>query len=155
MNDYASLQLRVTLFERSVCKRIDNVKNADKTFPKWSRLDTSNSIPAVFPPAYANSIFNVNIDTVRETWDLYKELRFKVGDDAFKPFEGIRFNLTQSAPKFLADKLSIDDFFITLRTERAFIGQVYCQTDSIRTPEAYKEILKLTDIKVIFKIMLN
>ena len=55
--------------------------------------------------------------------------------------------MLQPIPEVLAQKMTMDDFYSTLRTERAYVGQVFNQTDAINTPEAYKEILKLVDIK--------
>ena len=146
MNNYAALEIKVTLFERAVCGRIDRVRQTDEEFPHWSRLDTSNAIPPVFPPP-PSKFFTKDVNVVRETFGLYQDLIVQAGNEDFKPFKGLKFNISQSIPPMLAKKISIDDIFLTLRTERAFIGQVFCQTDSIRTPEAYKEILKLTDIK--------
>ena len=151
LNNYAALELKVTLLDRRVCGSIDRVRQTDEEFPHWSRLDTSNSIPPVFPPP-TSKFFTKDVDVVRETFELYQTLIFQAGNEDFKPFAGLKFNISQSIPSFLAKKISIDDIFLSLRTERAFIGQVFCQTDSIRTPEAYKEILKITDIKGTAKI---
>ena len=50
----------------------------------------------------------------------------------------------------------MDDFYSTLRTERAYVGQVFNQNDAINTPEAYKEILKLVDIKgIVQRLMIK
>ena len=54
--------------------------------------------------------------------------------------------ILQAIPEVLAQKMTMDDFYSTLRTERAYLGQVFNQSDAINTPEAYKEILRLIDI---------
>ena len=146
LNQYAPLELKVTLFERRVARRIDDAGDTDKEFPKWSRLDTSNSIPNVFK-ADGKSLFTVKAKDVKTTMENFRNLNFPIGTDNFKPFEGMVFNLNQSVPRILVGKLALDDVYATLRTERAFMGQIFHNVDSIRTPEAYKEILKLIDLK--------
>lgn len=145
LNKYAPLELKVTLFERRVARRIDDAGETDEKFPKWSRLDTSNSIPNVFEEN-AKSLFKVKAADVKATMESYCELNFPIGTDNFRPFQGMVFRLNQSIPKILVGKVSLDNFYSSLRTERAFMGQIFHNTDSIRTPEAYKEILKLIDL---------
>ena len=145
VNKYASLDIKVTLFERRICNQIDKIPTVEQKFPKWSRLDTSNTVPAIAIPA--NTVFTVDVTKHKATVELYKKLKFSVGTDNFQPFEGMVLRLTQAVPEVLHGRLSLDNFYGTLRTERALMGQVNTQSDSVRTPEAYKEILKLVDIK--------
>ena len=58
----------------------------------------------------------------------------------------MNIRLLQPVPEVLEHKMTMGDFYSTLRTERAYVGQIFNQSDAINTPEAYKEILKLTDI---------
>ena len=129
-----------------MARRIDDAGETDTRFPKWSRLDTSNSIPNVFK-ANNKSLFTVKAEDVKTTMENYGDLHFPIGTDSFRPFQGMVFRLNQSIPKMLVGKVSLDNFYSNLRTERAFMGQIFHNTDSIRTPEAYKEILKLVDVK--------
>ena len=145
VHKYAALDIKVTLIERRVCSQIDRVPTVEREFPAWSRLDSTNMIPEVLIPT--NSIFGTEVSTVQAAVDLYKDLKFPLGRDHFQPFEGMTLRIMQQVPEVLTGKLSMDVFFNSLKTERAFMGQVYTPVESIRTPEAYKEILKITDIK--------
>ena len=134
---------------------MDRVPEIDDQFPKWSRLDTTNANPPVFPTP-KNSVFTVDVERVKQTAQIYREARFPLNEDSFQPFEGMVLRILQSVPPMLTNKFSMDDFYSTLRTERAFMGQVHSQMDSIKTPEAYKEILKLTDVKgVVQRLMIK
>ena len=148
VNKYAPMDIKVTLFERRVCNRIDRVPEVDDAFPKWSRLDATNMLPAVQIPT--NTVFTVDVSKIRQTMELYRKMKFSLGTDSVQPFEGMSLRILQQVPPILAKKLSMVDFFATLRTERAFMGQVFSQ-ESVRTPEAYKEILRLIDIEGLVK----
>ena len=68
----------------------------------------------------------------------------------------MHIRILQPVPEVLAQKMTMGDFYSTLRTERAYVGQVFNQSDAINTPEAYKEILKLTDIKgIVQRLMIK
>ena len=143
---YAAFHIRIQLYEKEACQWLNTYKIEE--FPTYLQLHVDPPNPPVEPQQMLFQYSKKKADAIRES---YAQLQFSIGDDNIKPFQGLKLHLATKTPAAFAEKFSKDDLFMSLQTERAFMGQIYNQAESIHTPEAYKAVLRLMDVENMVK----
>ena len=146
---YASFEIRIQLFDKPTCQWLSSYRSND--YPAGTELNWTPSDPSA---AKKKTLFLRSEAKAKEIRALYEQLQFSIGDDSIRPFLGLKLRLMDKTPAAIAERFNKNDLFTSLQTERAFMGQIYNQAESIHTPEAYKAVIKLIDFEGLTKRMM-